>query len=125
MQYFLDLPSCLANPESVVTIADPHYARETVSDAWHCPCLFSLGAAGDVVPISRYGDSRRRIGTALGLAAILAERTFSTEVAPQLSAEAAECDAQVYDGAGDGRPNWKACESQASSSSFSHSFLHC
>ena len=88
-----------------------------MSDAWHCPCLFSLGAAGDVVPISRYGESRRRIGTALGLAAILAERTFSTEVEPQLSAEAAECDAQVYDGAGDGRPNWKACESQASSSS--------
>ena len=67
--------------------------------------------AQDYAEIDGAPEERDRIGTALGLAAILAERTFSTEVEPQLSAEAAECDAQVYDGAGDGRPNWKACES--------------
>ena len=64
----------------------PHYARETIAAAWHCPTFFSLGAAGDAVPIQRYDDSRERIGTALGLTALLAERAFTTEHAPSLQA---------------------------------------
>lgn len=64
----------------------PHYARETISAAWQCPTFFSLGAAGDTVPVQRYGASRERIGTALGLTALLAERAFTTEKSPVLEA---------------------------------------
>ena len=72
-----------------------HYLRETVSSAWLCPVLFTLGAAGDAVPILRQGNSRQRIGTSLGLSAVLAERTFTTEVAPTLAATAVTLPARV------------------------------
>ena len=65
-------------------IVQPHYTRETISAAWHCPTFFSLGAAGDVVPVQRYGDSRERVGTALGLTALLAERAFTVEESPRI-----------------------------------------
>ena len=29
---------------------------KAMSDAWHCPAFFALGAAGDAVPVLRYGD---------------------------------------------------------------------
>ncbi len=65
----------------------PYYLRETLSSAWQCPVAFTLGAAGDAVPIERFGDSRARIGASLGHAAALAERVFVAETAPRLWAD--------------------------------------
>jgi neutral ceramidase len=55
-----------------------HYLRQTISSRYACPAFFTLGAAGDAVPINRYGDCRQRIGSVLGNAVILAERTYRT-----------------------------------------------
>lgn len=54
-----------------------HYLRRSIEDAWGFPTVFTLGAAGDVVPRDRYGESRRRIGTVLGESVVLADRLFS------------------------------------------------
>jgi neutral ceramidase len=54
----------------------PHYLRDAVSRAWGCPTLFTLGAAGDSVPLQRAGLSRKRIGATLGNSILLAERAF-------------------------------------------------
>jgi hypothetical protein len=73
----------------------PHYLRATVASAWSCPVFFTLGAAGDAVPILRSGDSRKRIGSSLGLSVVLAERTFTTETSPILAASAGSHIAKV------------------------------
>jgi neutral ceramidase len=52
------------------------YLRQTIARHYACPTFFALGAAGDAVPINRYGDCRQRIGSLLGHTVILAERTF-------------------------------------------------
>ena len=65
----------------------PYYARQTISQAWQCPVLFTLGAAGDAVPINRRSDCRERIGDVLGQTAILAERLFQNDVSASLSAD--------------------------------------
>jgi neutral ceramidase len=75
----------------------PHYFRTTLTSAWSCPVFFTLGAAGDAVPILRKGDSRERVGVSLALAAALAERTFTTEREPTLAAAAGDHTAQVVD----------------------------
>lgn len=54
----------------------PHHLREGLGAAWHCPVLFTLGAAGDTVPINRQGDCRERIGRILADTTVLAERRF-------------------------------------------------
>ena len=43
-----------------------YYARQTISRAWQCPVLCTLGAAGDAVPLNRRGDCRQWIGDVLG-----------------------------------------------------------
>ena len=48
--------------EDMVSSDYPHYLRETIKASYGCPVLFSLGAAGDVVPIDRLGDCRQMIG---------------------------------------------------------------
>lgn len=55
----------------------PWYLREVVGRAWGCPVLFTLGAAGDAVPIQRAGLSRERIGATLGNSIVLGERVLS------------------------------------------------
>ena len=70
----------------------PHYLRRAVAAHYGCPVFFTLGAAGDTVPLNRYGDSRSRIGTILANSIILSERTYSTEVAPRIRADALAID---------------------------------
>jgi len=53
-----------------------HYLRRSIEDAWGLPVFFTLGAAGDVVPRDRYGESRRRIGSIIGESVVLADRMF-------------------------------------------------
>ena len=53
-----------------------HYLRSTIEDDWGMPVLFTLGAAGDVVPRDRYAESRKRIGEVLGGTVVLANRMF-------------------------------------------------
>ena len=65
----------------------PYYARQTISRAWQCPVLFTLGAAGDAVPINRKGDCRERIGEILGQTTILSERLFQNDASDSLSAD--------------------------------------
>jgi hypothetical protein len=55
----------------------PFYFRRTIAEAWACPVLFTLGAAGDAVPLNRGGDCRRQIGTVLGNSVLLGERLFA------------------------------------------------
>ena len=73
----------------------PYYARKTISEAWHCPVFFTLGAAGDAVPINRRGDCRERIGSILGHATVLAERTFQSDSSMTLAADVVEVEAET------------------------------
>jgi len=73
----------------------PHYLRKTISDAWHCPVFFTLGAAGDAVPIKRHEDSRTRIGNVLGNTVVLAERAFTPDTRDTLEADVVELEAET------------------------------
>ena len=73
----------------------PYYARQTISEKWHCPVLFTLGAAGDAVPINRRDDCRERIGSVLGNAAVLAERTFQADPSTDLNADTVVVEAET------------------------------
>ncbi len=66
----------------------PYYVRQVISEKWQCPVMFTLGAAGDVVPINRRDDCRERIGNVVGNTAILAERMFRKDGSTKLVAEA-------------------------------------
>jgi len=55
----------------------PFYLRSTIEGSWGCPALFTLGAAGDAVPLNRNGCCREEIGSALGNAVLLGERVFT------------------------------------------------
>lgn len=71
--------------EDMVSSEYPHYLRETIRSRYGCPVLFSLGAAGDVVPIDRLGDCRQMIGNILGNTAILADRQFQVDASAKLA----------------------------------------
>lgn len=73
----------------------PYYIRQTITEKWHCPVLFTLGAAGDAVPINRRDDCRERIGSVLGNATILAERTFQADTSTELKAEVTELEVET------------------------------
>ncbi|MCZ6634043.1 MAG: neutral/alkaline non-lysosomal ceramidase N-terminal domain-containing protein [bacterium] len=73
----------------------PYYMRQTIAEAWHCPVFFTLGAAGDAVPMNRKGDSRERIGSILGHAAVLAERTFQVDPSLDLGADSVTLDVET------------------------------
>jgi len=73
----------------------PFYLRQAIAEQWSCPVFFTLGAAGDAVPIDRYGDCRRRIGRTLGNAVTLAERVFRAEDDPAISADSLELDVRT------------------------------
>lgn len=63
----------------------PFYLRQTVMEHYKCPVFFTLGSAGDSVPINRFGDCRKRIGSILGNSIILAERRFCVDECPEIS----------------------------------------
>lgn len=71
--------------EDMISADFPYYLRETIQAHYNCPVFFSLGAAGDVVPIDRLGDCRQRIGSVLGNTAILADRQFQTDKSGKLA----------------------------------------
>ena len=73
----------------------PYYARKVIEEAWHCPVFFTLGAAGDAVPINRKGDCRERIGTILGHTTVLAERRFQTDADDTLAVGVIEVEAET------------------------------
>lgn len=73
----------------------PFYLRRAIAEEYACPVFFTLGAAGDAVPIDRYGDCRQRIGYVLGKTAILADRVFQKEEAPSLAADFLELDVRT------------------------------
>jgi hypothetical protein len=55
----------------------PYYLRQVVGSAWGCPVLFTLGTAGDAVPLQRAGHSREQIGAVLGNSILMGERVFA------------------------------------------------
>ena len=65
----------------------PYYVRKYLSDHYHCPVLFNLGSAGDVVPQDRYLDSRQRIGRLIAESIILAERKFQPDSSNELAVQ--------------------------------------
>ena len=73
----------------------PHYARKVIQEAWHCPVFFTLGAAGDAVPVNRKGDCRERIGTILGHSTVLSERTFREDTDQTLVADVIQIEAET------------------------------
>jgi neutral ceramidase len=73
----------------------PYYARQTIAEAWHCPVFFTLGAAGDAVPINRRGDCRERFGSILGHTTVLAERTFQNDSSMTLAADVVQIEAET------------------------------
>ena len=70
-------------PESHYDISAeyPFYLRQVVGGAWHCPVLFTLGTAGDAVPLERSGHSREQIGAVLGNSILMGERVFAASSA--------------------------------------------
>lgn len=73
----------------------PYYARETIAATWQCPVFFTLGAAGDAVPINRKGDCRERIGSILGHSTILAERMFQADASDVLATDVVKVEAET------------------------------
>jgi hypothetical protein len=73
----------------------PYYLRKAISEAWCCPVLFTLGAAGDAVPMNRRGDTRKQIGESLAYAALLGERRFISDPEPRIGVEEVEVTAEV------------------------------
>ena len=63
----------------------PYYFRRSVQELFGCPAFFMLGAAGDVVPMQRQGESRRDIGEIMGRSIRMNERCFRPE--PEFSLE--------------------------------------
>ncbi|MBT3380706.1 MAG: hypothetical protein HN742_15220 [Lentisphaerae bacterium] len=73
----------------------PFYVRKEVAEAWRCPVFFTLGAAGDAVPINRGSDVRERLGAVLGNSVVLAERTFRQDPVQALRTAVVEVQAET------------------------------
>ena len=73
----------------------PSYLRRTVAEQYGCPVFFTLGAAGDAVPINRYGDCRQRIGSVLGNTVVLAERLYAVEDHPDVRTDSLALDVRT------------------------------
>lgn len=87
---------CSSDEDNYKFSADyPYYVRQTIAEKWHCPVFFTLGAAGDAVPINRRDDCRQRIGSVLGNSAILAERTYVPDTSADLEADVIEVEAET------------------------------
>lgn len=87
---------CSPDGENYRFSADyPFYVRQTIADKWRCPVFFTLGTAGDSVPINRRDDCRERLGNVLGNSAILAERTYSRDPVDTVDAEVVHVEAET------------------------------
>jgi hypothetical protein len=69
--------------------------RGVIAERYACPVFFTLGAAGDVVPLNRYGDSRQRIGSVLGHTIVLAERAYVPDDCAEVRADALSLDVRT------------------------------
>jgi len=76
----------------------PFYLRQAIAAEYACPVLFTLGAAGDAVPLERFGDSRQHIGTILGKTVTMAERVFAAQENPKIAADFLEFEAHTHIG---------------------------
>lgn len=65
----------------------PYYLRRVVGEEYHCPVFFTLGAAGDTVPVNRFGDSREQIGGVLGNSVLMAERLYRSSESQSIASE--------------------------------------
>lgn len=73
-------PVCGTDRMYAISADYPGYAMKTVEQIEGGVCLFALGCAGNIVPIEREGQSRKRIGTALGAESLkLLQRLKTTE----------------------------------------------
>jgi hypothetical protein len=72
----------------------PQYLRQTIAAKFACPVLFTLGAAGDAVPLKRHDDCRQRIGSILGNTAILGERAYRPDLGVDLRAAVVTVEAE-------------------------------
>jgi len=59
-------PVCGVDRLYAISADYPGYAMSVVEKVRGGTCMFSLGCAGNIVPMEREGDARRWIGTALG-----------------------------------------------------------
>ena len=73
----------------------PYYVRQSIAANSGCPTLFTLGGAGDAVPVDRYRASRQRIGGILGDSIALAERRFQADDSPDLRTELIHVEAET------------------------------
>lgn len=62
----------------------PYYVRKEIEEHYSCPAFFTLGAAGDSVPVNRYGKSRQQIGKILGGTILLGEKQFVGHGKPKI-----------------------------------------
>ena len=74
----------------------PFYLRQALTAQYACPVLFTLGAAGDAVPLERFGDSRQHIGNILGQSVLLAERVFAAQENPKVAADFIQLDVRTH-----------------------------
>ncbi|MBN1351467.1 neutral/alkaline non-lysosomal ceramidase N-terminal domain-containing protein [candidate division KSB1 bacterium] len=65
----------------------PFYLRQKLAEHYHCPVFFTLGAAGDTVPMNRGGECRKMIGELLGNSILLAERTYQPDDLVELKSD--------------------------------------
>lgn len=82
-------------PSLLVSSDFVHYLRAVLRDEYGCPVLFAQGAAGDVVPMRRLGESRRWIGESLAHAVLLGDRAFRPLAADRVIVRWDELDARV------------------------------
>jgi hypothetical protein len=81
-------PVCNADEGHYALSADyVHELRHALDERYGCPILFLQGAAGDVVPADRFGDSRLRIGRAIADSVIANERRLQTDPAPTVNVD--------------------------------------
>ena len=66
----------------------PHHLRQQIRESWNCPVFFTLGGAGDAVPLKRYGKSRKQLGAILGNSVVYSEPEFIADAVPELLCDA-------------------------------------
>ncbi|MBT3272167.1 MAG: hypothetical protein HN368_03355, partial [Spirochaetales bacterium] len=59
-----------------------HFIRETINEREGAETHFTLGSAGDVVPMNRAGRSRENIGSILAGSALLGDRAYRSSDSP-------------------------------------------
>lgn len=73
----------------------PFYVRQIIEQEYHCPVFFTLGAAGDTVPINRFGNSRKQIGNIIGNSVLMAERIYQPVKLQEINTDAIELEVET------------------------------